>query len=70
MENLLAKTKGGGKGAGFGPVYIGIGEKNFYPSKICHGALVHPKCFCYMQPRRRKSALPRAVVAELVDAQR
>ena len=33
--------------------------------------LVHPKCFCYMHLRRRKSTPTTvAVVAELVDAQR
>jgi hypothetical protein len=39
-------------------------------SKICHGGLVDPECFCYMHPRRSNSAYHDAVVAELVDAQR
>ncbi|WP_156378618.1 MULTISPECIES: hypothetical protein [unclassified Rhizobium] len=39
-------------------------------SKIYHGGLVDPECFCYMHPRRSNSAYHDAVVAELVDAQR
>lgn len=50
--------------------HIGIFAADFYHSKFCHGALVPFRSFCYMLPRRRKSAYHDAVVAELVDAQR
>ena len=39
-------------------------------TKKRHRPLVHPRGFCYMQPRRSNPAYHDAVVAELVDAQR